>query len=274
MTGYQYWERFIAQWHNGKLGTLKGEWSNPDDIPLYGNENDNVLTSEYIPEPWWGNDGSLPLYSVVINFNPGQGGESQLRSKIPYYSSYAIDIVNRIVSNNDIDLWPEGKNGGTRGWHKTRRAMPLLNTLAELGFISAPYGLENHLSVELIPWHTKGVEKKYKEYLKKNISAVYKYSICFAAERAKDIENEKLRSIVFLRMSGGNTRYLMKLMNDNNIVTIDDSEASFLIGNGKCMEFHIANLPSTRFISIWGRYSRNNFPCSEELKKIIQKVIG
>jgi hypothetical protein len=55
MTGYQYWERFIAQWHNGKLGTLKGEWSNPDDIPLYGNENDNVLTSEYIPEPWWGN---------------------------------------------------------------------------------------------------------------------------------------------------------------------------------------------------------------------------
>ena len=261
---YQYWENLIKTWCDpiafNKTSKQICGWTNPCLIPLYNNPLKKDFSSDYIPEPWWGNDGSSPLHSVVVNFNPGEGGSCQKRGSIKGYS-YSKDVVGN-----------QGILQETRKWHKSKRAMRVLNTLCRLNYIAKPYGLENHLSVELIPWHTKGLSSEYFTYLSQNIQRVYDHSICFAAHEASRIVNDKLHSVVIVRINDINARNLLFELSQINIKSIIKIPTTITTsGNAKYMEFQLTTLPDTRFICIWGKY-RNDFPPNIDMDKIFSII--
>ena len=255
MDYYKYWEEFVAQWYKNTNNAIMG-WSNPDEEPApLCNTNGGEKSSLYIPEPWWGNDGKQPLHSVVVNFNPGGGGDQQEREKVPYLKSYADDIVNYKGEPNP-KKWPNN----TADWHLVRRATPVQKILG------IEPSLDSHLSIELIPWHTKDVDKmNYEPYLKqkRNIKAVYEHSICFAAHESKRIANDYLKNVVLLKMSGSFTKKLLKMMEKEGCCKADIVAEGCVDGEGCFMEFSLNNNPGIRFISIWGKNSRNNFPVSQ-----------
>lgn len=266
MANYKYWEQFVHDWINGTLCHNMNipkfcGWKNPDSVPLL-NKRPNDLSSNYLPEPWWGNDGTRPLHSVVINFNPGEGGKEQERCKFNCGCSYSKDVVG------NFDILPN-----TRRWHKSRRAMRVLNTLYRNNFINKPYGLENHLSVELIPWHTQYADDTYIKYLKQNIKAVYENSICFAANESKRIENDKLNSVVIIRMSDSKTKLVLdelklQLGVCNNILKCGVTTSK----KGNYMSFQISSLPNIKFVSIWAT-RWNDFPPNSDMDEIFRIVI-
>ena len=255
---YSYWEDFVAQWRGGKMPV---GWTDPDLLPLYNTPGKKDYSSSYIPEPWWGNDGTQPLHSVVINFNPGTGGTCQMRQAFPCNLSYSKDVVG------NTSVLP-----ATRDWHQTRRAMRVLNTLYRLKCINKPYGLENHLSVELVPWHTQSANNDYINYLKQNIQAVYENSICFAANEARRIGNHKLHGVVICRLSGGNTQLLLDELNRIGIKSSIAGPYTTASGNGKYVKFQISTLPDIKFVSIWGSNSRNDFPSNADMNKIFKNI--
>lgn len=259
---YQYWEDFIAEWACwSSVKSTIGGWTNPDNLPLC-NKDWNDLTSQYIPEPWWGNDGTQSLHSVVVNFNPGEGDCPQKRGTIPYVSSFANDIVG------NPNVLPK-----TRQWHQTRRAMRVLNTLYRLKYINKPYGLENHLSVEFIPWHTKGVNCCSILYLKQNIKAVYDHSICFAANESRRIANKKLHNVVIVRMNDVNTKIVLDELNLIGVGSeIMYSSNKLMSGNGHYMVFKLNTMPDIKFVSIWGNNSRNDFPSNNDMDEIFKSI--
>ncbi len=249
---YHYWEDFVSQWHKGTAKAILG-WSDPDKTPALCNMSGGTPSSLYIPEPWWGNDGSQPLHSVVINFNPGRGGKDQERGNVPRNYSYA-DIVNSTIEPDPKNKkWPNN----TANWHKTRRADPVQKAICPKS------SLESHLSVELIPWHTAGVDNKtYIPYLKHNIKAVYEHSICFAAYESGRIQNDHLKNVVLLKMSGNFTKYLLDNLGKAHCCKPRVIIEGNVGGKANYLEFSLDTWPDVRFISIWGKSSRNNFPVS------------
>jgi hypothetical protein len=257
---YQYWEEFIKQWRRGKWTDIK-DWSDPDELPLFNKTERKEFSSLFIPEPWWGNDGTQPLHSVVINFNPGEGGPEQKRSAFPDECSYAHDVV--------ADM---NRLSNTRKWHKSKRAMRILNTLYRNHWIKGSFGLENHLSVELIPWHTKNVTNNYMPYLIKNILAVYKHSICFAANESLRIQNDKLKSVVIVRTNDIKAQCVLDELKQKGIMSEILDKGMSSSGKGKYMKFSFPSLPDIRFICIWGEKSRNDFPPNKDMDDIIEMI--
>jgi len=257
---YQYWEEFIKQWQCKNLSGIQ-DWSNPDELPLYNTSDKKELSSSFIPEPWWGNDGTQPLYSVVINFNPGAGGPKQKRCEFPHDCSYANDVVG------NAEVLPE-----TRKWHQSKRAMRILNTLHRNHWLKESFGLENHLSVELFPWHTKGVDNDFMTYLKQNIMAVYKHSICFAANESRRIQNNKLHSVVIVRTNDIKAQSVLDELKQNGILSEIQGEGLSSSGKGKYMKFRFLSLPDIRFICVWGEKSRNNFPPNKDMDDIMGMI--
>ena len=260
---YNTWESCIADWY---AGSPMGTWTDPNTIPLLNNIALGSNSCDYIPEPWWGNhDMNIPLHSVVINFNPGRGEDIQLRNTVPYKGSYAKDIV-------DSSWLPK-----TAKWHKNRRALPILNALKRMGVLPTNYipSLDNHLSVELIPWHTENIQRAsgFHDYLKANILNVYEYAICFAAHESKRIANEKLRNVVILRLSETNTNKLLKLLDGIGFSSIASPIQTVPGTKSHCLEFTINRLPGIRFFSIWGSAARNNFPKGSDMDYILENFV-
>lgn len=270
---YQYWEDFIKQWSNPMdFNTSKKicDWTAPCQIPLYNDPLKKDLSSDYVPEPWWGNDGSQPLHCVVVNFNPGKGGEDQMRDIIPYKLSYAHDIVNNYNFFHS-----------TRCWHWSKRAKPILSILKERENIKDSLGLQHYLSVELIPWHTEKVNPGYWKYLKNNIEQVYYHTICFAAYEARRIANKTLNSVVILKLSGACTQRLVKELKRNNIDAYikesknDDNGTNYTKSKkGAYLQFFIKEWSDIKFFSIWGPHSHNEFPPDKDLNEIINVIIN
>ena len=262
-TGYNTWESCIADWYAGRS---MGTWTDPNTIPLLNNIALGTNSCDYIPEPWWGNhDMDIPLHSVVINFNPGRGKDIQLRNNVPYKGSYATDIVD------------SGCLSKTAKWHENKRALPILNALKRIRVLPTNYipSLDNHLSVELIPWHTENTSAKcgFGQYLKDNILNVYEYAICFAAHESKRIANEKLRNVVILRLSETNTKNLLKLLGGIGYSSIVSHKRTVPETKSHCFEFTINRLPGVRFFSIWGSNARNNFPKDSDMDYILKYFV-
>ncbi len=256
---YQYWEDFISLWSKKKV---QKDWTSPCPSLILNTPSALDLTTDYIPEPWWGNDGTKPLHSVAVNFNPGAGGCCQRRGIVPYVNSYADNVVN----NTSILCQ-------TRKWHETRRAKPILEALNRTGCIKGGYGLENHLSIELIPWHASNVDNSYLQYLSDNIKAVYEHCICFAANESRRIDNYKLKNVVILRINDKKAEFLIKELNKIGMTSsISSSTCTTTDGHGKYTEFKIDNLSDIRFLCIWGVNSRNDFPPSTDMDDIIRKI--
>lgn len=261
--GYNTWEDYIADWYAGRP---MGTWTDPNTIPLLNNIALGTKSSDYIPEPWWGNHCiNVDLHSVVINFNPGQGENIQHRNVIPYHGDYAKDIV-------DSGWLPK-----TAKWHENRRALPILNALKRIGVLHSSYtpSIDNHLSVELIPWHTENTSTKcgFGQYLQANIRNVYEYSICFAANESKRIANDKLKNKVILKLSGSTTAMLLKLLDGIGYRSVVSPQRTVPGTRSHCLEFTIDRLPGIRFFSIWNSISRNNFPPAEDLDYILKNFI-
>lgn len=96
---YDYWDEFVKCWLRYKSGSLalndiKG-WSIPK-FSQNGGSNDSTI--DYLPEPWWGNNGMQPLQSVVINYNPGIATKSQGFGtiKLPVNLSYRDFITENV----------------------------------------------------------------------------------------------------------------------------------------------------------------------------------
>lgn len=260
---YTYWEGFISTW-NKIIGlspkiAISG-WTDPNSIPLYGDQVGKTLSSCFIPEPWWGNDGTSPLHSVVINLNPGVGYDALLHGKVPYSSSYAIDIVNSGVLpiNNK--------------WQTVHRAQPIFGSLHRLGVLKSLPCLKNHLSVELIPWHTPGSDANNWNYMKTNIQQVFDNSICFAANESRRIANRKLNSTVILRLCENSTRVLLKELARIGISSTAGKTFTSASGKGKMFEFSFSSIQDVRFFSIWGPRSRNNFPTQADLDDLMKLI--
>ena len=150
--------------------------------------------------------------------------------------------------------------------------MRILNTLYRQDCIKKPYGLENHLSVELVPWHTKGVDNEFDAYLKHNIGAIYENSICFAANRSREIKNEKLHSVVIVRMNDDKTQIVLDGLKHIGVESDIVSTGVTASGLGSYMEFRISSLSGIRFISIWGKQSWNDFPPNAEMDELFKTI--
>ena len=258
---YEAWEKFIIDWYNGKTDT---PWSDPNLIPLINNPKTKSHSSDYIPEPWWGNhEDNVPLHSVVVNFNPGQGDCFQHRSCIPFHDSYAHDIVEGRV-------FPL-----TEKWHALLRAKPIHSALSSINPTGCKgLSLKNHLSVELIPWHTRAIAGcGFDDYLKQNPRQIMEYSLMFAANESKRIANDKLRNVVILKMSKGNTDKLLNVLASAGYNAHKDSVKTVPGTSSHSYEFSIDCIPSIRFVSIWGEHAMNKFPNTIDLKYILDKFI-
>lgn len=265
---YNYWEQFIFYWLND-LPIINLGWHNPNDIPLlnslYRNNGPGPdYSSYYLPEPWWGwsNDKSKPLHSVVINFNPGGGGRLQERWSIKqvYDGSYACDIVN------NPKVLPQ-----TRKWHNNNRAVPILNALG-LQSTKNNSQIENHVSIELLPWHTASASNNpgYWFYLEQNIKEVYNHCISFAAELSRIIDKPTLNRVVILRMNEEVANRIIDLLKTIDVNVMNKTQINTNLSNGgRYFCFKISTFPDVLFASIWGTHSRNGFPQSD-LKKIFE----
>ncbi len=255
----KYWDGFVNQWKQSKNSNAILCWADPDSNPKLLNDpsNNNDHSSLYLPEPWWGNDGIDPLHSVVINFNPGEGGCCQTKSAMQSVGCYSKCVVKG------------NKLAKTEKWHLSNRAAPIQRSMG------IKESLDNHLSVELIPWHTKKVTKDYWTYLENNIVQVYKHSIIFAAEESKHIQNACLKNVVIIRMNGDNTKKLLTVLKERLKVGVC-MDYVMCEKDGKYLKFKVSDsnnpwINDVTFVSIWGPRSRNNFP-KQGLPLILKQI--
>ena len=150
-----------------------GGWEFPTG--LFANSNNPAdPTIDVMPEPWWGwNPGFGNLNSVVINYNPGNGGNHQLwsRSPLTHHVGYSSLVQSEVSGATSIFL-------STSDWHCRYRAKPIHNVLIGSGTCLSV--LKNHLSVELIPWHTPDI-KNLGTYLNSNLNSIIQTSLAFAS---------------------------------------------------------------------------------------------
>lgn len=267
-----YWDNFVNDWrNNAPFHNLIhiNNWTMPNQIPLMNSIIVNDYSSFYLPEPWWGNDGKQILNSVVINYNPGGGGLSQHYQNcgtLYGYSKYS-HFVNSEATGTTNHFRETNK------WHKARRSKRVFNTLSRIGIDLNGFDyLHNHLSIELIPWHTKNT-RVINTYIKQNLQAIYDYCIVFAANEATRIANDKLNSKVILRISGDNTIALLKNFAALDVCHFETLTPINYVPNKKAgyFKFAINNISEIEFISIWG--TRNDFPSNENMDWIFNNII-
>lgn len=269
---YSYWNDFINMWRAD--GALQNEqsfhpWTFPSLVPLMNSPTSEDYSLFYLPEPWWGNNGSHILNSVVINYNPGKGNEIQHFQKASNlfehtnYSDFANSEATGLTDHFSL----------TNRWHRSKRASRIFNTLARVGvMLGSSDKLQNHLSIELIPWHTQNIET-IDTYISQNLQPIFDNSFIFAANESKRIANDKLRGKVILRINAGNTIRLLNdfLTNgicDYNVIVEKDYTPS---GKAGYFKFSTDNIRDVEFVSIWG--IRNDFPSNSDMDWIFNNVV-
>jgi hypothetical protein len=291
---YNYWNGFIDQWKRLPLSELTNRtpavpfhpflgWDNPNLQPLMNSSSHADCSLKYLPEPWWGNNGRHILNSVVINYNPGEASSPQsfVHSSglygYPDYSSFVNSEAKRITSH-----FP-----GTRTWHNGQRATRIFNTLKRLGFPLTPTDqLHNHLSIELIPWHTENTGS-IGTYINHNLNMIYEHSFVFAADQSRRIANPLLNNKVILRLSGAVTLDLLNnmvklgfglyivLIPPNHTTTgpAITAKGKHVTGSAGYFKFTFNAIPDIEFISIWDITGGNAFPPDGDMDWIFTHII-
>jgi hypothetical protein len=274
---YNFWNDFVDQWRINLIAPTApviGSWTNPNDISLlnvYG-VVPNDLSIYYLPEPWWGNNGIDDLHSVVINNNPGTGNRSlqhysvrnipRLYGRINYNGFVANEVYQYIISGGAPFLLP------TNNWHFVRRANVIHNALVACGAIVLPFPgrdfFRNHLSIEMIPWHTPDSNNpQYKNYVLANLKPIYDGVFCFAADRSRIINNDKLKKKVIIRSTYNKITPILNGLAAIGITTTRGFSINYPTGtNGHYFKFRFNDplIKDIDFICIWGGTSRNDFP--------------
>lgn len=292
---YKYWNDFVHIWENDRSiinsRTSFEDWTSPNDVCLLNNIDDPSFN--YLPEPWWGNDGKDDLQAVVINYNPGQGGENQTRTS---YKRLQSDKNHGFIDYSDfVKLEVSSVNRilkGTHKFHYNKRAQIIFNAINEFNESLGEITLRNFLSIELIPWHTPGVDNYVFTYLYANLQTVFEHSILFAVDQSKTIKNNILKNVVILRISGDITAQLLERLKQKEIISnysikeweIPDPKSEskkkfFLYPQDdnyqiRCMIFNIDHIEchGISFVSIWGTTTHNDFPKQEYVNLIFQKI--
>ena len=289
---YAFWNTFVNNWMTLPLAVYGSTtpiapfnricgWTNPNLQPLMNSIAVGDYSLKYIPEPWWGNNGIHELNSVVINYNPGGGKGMQLHNdpgfpltKFHDYSSFADSEACRKTNNF----------AGTNRWHNGKRAARVFNTLDRIGYpLHGGNDLQNHLSIELIPWHTANT-LTIASYISINLQEIFKNCLLFAADQSKRINNSKLRNKVILRLSGDTTMHLLNSMVTSgyghyNIITPISytgigAPPPIINGKGGYMKFYFNVVPDVEFISIWGTgRTGNDFPPDADMNWIFTHII-
>lgn len=286
---YDYWDRFVQEWIEYNIictspnwkdySTLK-EWAYPkfnnDCTPF--NKGLNDPTIHYLPEPWWGNDGTHPLHSVIINFNPGNGGKVQYNNDLnnseysAYVNAHIRDYISYIQRNPNQKI-PDNKDFlQTCDWHYSRRAKWIYEAITPIYGcsnyqLSNNLSLHNHLSVELIPWHSKSATSDFHKYVASNRNAIFEHSVKFAAEASKCINNPTLRNVVIVRMSSSAFKQCLGGIGGLNYLIQEVK-----IDAGIYCIFEFTTIPNVIFVCIWGEHSQNAFPSKASLAKILNEV--
>lgn len=288
---YRYWDKFYSDWKNYNMDlangsswnayTCMGKWGKP--IFIGGEYKSKKLkcpikidTEKLLPEPWWGyNDRNNNLHSVVINFNPGNGGIEQLCDKFYGYYKYSQFMSERIMEYFQLPNKTNNWLWATSNWHYKNRAKCLFDIIPDI-----PWNekfLNNHLSIELIPWHSPNFNQDVVEYAKNNLSSIIKYSIAFAVEASKIIKNEALQNVVIFRCSLNRLKNIFDGSSDYEIIEGYNKQGSF--ENARCVFFKIRDkksnmilFPKNNLVAIWQPYhtSMNNFPYSADMKRIFE----
>ena len=191
---FEYWDKYIAHWLECKMPC------NP-----------------FMPEPWWGWSyrSDKPLYSVVINLNPGRGGEKQTHGEIG-------PVLGDLTYSEAMSEALPKHLAKTHKWHNGRRAKPILSrlrltsNLPELDIKNENDYISHHLSIELSPLHSES-SKDVEGYVVANSDNVLEHTLRFAAEASRHAE-EPLRGVVIVRCSA---RRFMKMFRDCRIVPSD-----------------------------------------------------
>lgn len=281
---YNYWDEFVKEWKkfpnkgtnlSGSTNTNISDWT----YPLFNNDGTLLKkggltnpTIEFLPEPWWGNAGNDILHSVVINFNPGKGGKIQLANatttqSVTSYRKFISERVSEFQYNSTakMDFW------GTSYWHFQNRALPIFTLLNDVKWYEKL--LPNHLSIELIPWHSAHFTEDVLKYTQQNISCIINHSIGFAAEASRHIANNVLRNVVIFICSM--TKLLQIFADNKDYEVVDILEKQGQYENAKVATFHIKDSKSIlfkdiTFIAIWQprQTSMNNFPYSADMKRV------
>lgn len=287
---YRYWDKFYEAWRHNDMNTIKClGWSEPDFIgstskpPKKKNVQDkiavktnDIITHEFLPEPWWGySDCTESLHSVVVNFNPGKGGKDQFRNQFIKYNSYRRFISDRVLNYLTEPTITKNWLWATSNWHYKNRAKCLFDITPDI-----PWNekfLNNHLSIELIPWHSPNFNQDVVGYAKKNLSSIIKYSIAFAVEASKIIKNEVLQNVVIFRCSLNRLKSIFDGSSDYEIIEGYNQQNCF--ENARCVFFKIRDKKSNmilfqknKLVAIWQPYhtSMNNFPYSADMKRIFE----
>jgi hypothetical protein len=222
----------------------------------------------FLPEPWWGNDGgkcSDPLYSVVVNYNPGNGGVIQTLNH-PQFAQIQNKLINGSTYQDLMRFNLPTHLPDTHKWHQNGRAIKMIEALRQLhkpAQICPPSSeIRHHLSVELIPWHTPNTSsKQFKDYVKNNAKAIVDNSIAFAAAQSMRIpKNVQTHGKVIMRMSWEDVKRILKragvAYTDQPQITLTDANGNLTIW--KLVEFTIGQFPGVSFRCVWG--VRNYLP--------------
>ena len=265
---YDYWDKFVDEWKNQSWANINSMgWNTPT---FYGNDtkkNKGICTTEFLPEPWCGNNGMYPISAVVINLNPGEGGGFHLRSNLQHisnYTSFVDGLVSSYVSNNN-----PGSLGIICDWHYNNRALPIFEALQFNGVnLGGNDSLNNLLSLELIPWHSMGWNN-IGQYPQAHSQSILDHVIKFAAEASRCIQNEKLNRCVIVRTSLANIQAIF-----NGRYTITQNETKIGISKYAEIRFNNVGIDDVRFVLIWQskQLSRNNLPHCTDLIKIISRI--
>ena len=279
---YHYWNNFVDNWRslpnaefanlspNPQYDNLQG-WQNPNLTPLMNSDNQGDYSLQYLPEPWWGNNGDHILNSVVINYNPGSGQQIQHINQAN--GLFRFNNYGDFVNNESVGLNIHFSH--TRDWHVQERATRVFNSLSRTGVdLNGDDNINNHLSIELIPWHTRNT-KGIEEYIQNNLQMIYENIFLFAANESRRINNARLQSKVVVRMSGNNTMKLIKQLLSNGICTyhIINIIQYTPLGRGGYFKFAIDEIPNVQFISIWNKGGHNSFPPNQDMDWIFENIV-
>lgn len=278
---YIFWNNFVDNWkvfppmeyvnpipllpYHPILG-----WTNPNQTPLMNSPTLADYSLKYLPEPWWGNNGIHVLNSVVINYNPGGGGKIQ---GFHHAASLFGNVDYQSFANNEV-TGVSSHFAATNSWHKGKRARRIFNTLTRIGIpLHGHHNLQNHLSIELIPWHTPN-SLTIGPYINANLQEIFNNCIIFSANESLRIQNTKLKNKVILRLNGNMT---INLLND----FVHRGICSYTIINpigytpstkGGFFKFQIKSIQNVEFISIWGKIG-NDFPPNVDMDWIFNNIV-
>jgi hypothetical protein len=278
---YIYWNNFIDFWrflppfeftnpNPIAPNNLIGGWTNPNLTPINGTLSLNDLTLQYLPEPWWGNNGNHALESVVINYNPAGLNEAYWGVNANQHYNHSRGLYGFADYSSFIDnevLTVSNRFPGKYTFHFSNRAKRIFDSLNRNGVTLTENKLENHLSIELAPWYTPQSNLIF-PYIIANIQNVYANCILFAANESTRIINPALNRKVIIRASRDSLLNLIPYFG-THVIIYDKTTPS---GNGRWFKFSLNAIPNIEFICIWGPKSRNDFPPNSELDIILNNL--